>query len=48
VIVLRIASIGIWIERLHGNKPSPRMLISSIIAAAVCAVIVLLKVLVGH
>ena len=48
VIVLRIASVGIWIERLHGDRPSLRMLLSGIAAAAVCAVIVLLKVLVGH
>jgi hypothetical protein len=48
IIVVRIASIGFWTERLRGNPPSFRSLTVGIAAAAICAVIVLIKVLVAH
>ena len=48
VIVVRIASIGLWTERLRGNPPSLRSLVAGLVAAAICAVIVLLKVVLAH
>lgn len=48
VIVVRMASIGFWTDRLRGNKPSFHSLINGIIAAAICAVIVLIKVVLAH
>lgn len=48
VIVGRLASIGFWMQRLRGNRPSLRMLLTGVVTAGVCGVIVLLKVLLTH
>jgi hypothetical protein len=49
VIVVRLASVGVWVERLHGNRPSWRMITIGLVSAAFCAVIVFIKVFfVGH
>ena len=49
VIVIRLASVGVWIERLHGNRPSWRMIAAGLGSAAFCALIVFIKVFfVGH
>ena len=48
IICVRIASIGVWIERLHGNRPSFRMLLLSLASATICVVIVLIKVFLAH
>ena len=44
VIVVRLASVGVWVERLHGNRPSWRMITVGLVSAAFCAVIVFIKV----
>ena len=48
VIAVRIAWIGIWMERLHGHRPSFRMVLLGLASAAICAVIVLIKVVFAH
>ncbi len=49
VIVVRLASVGVLIERLHGNRPSWRMFTIGLVSASIGAVIVLIKVFfVGH
>ena len=49
VIVIRVASVGVWVERLHGNRPSWRMIAVGLVSAAFCALIVFIKVFfVGH
>ena len=49
VIVIRLASVGVWVERLHGNRPSWRMIAVGLVSAAFCALIVFIKVFfVGH
>jgi hypothetical protein len=49
VIVVRLASVGVWMERLHGNRPSWRMISIGLGSAAFCALIVFIKVFfVGH
>lgn len=48
VVVLRIASVPIVVERVRGNEVSLRVIIAGILTAALAAVVVLLKVLLAH
>ncbi|WP_457539972.1 hypothetical protein [Williamsia sp. R60] len=48
VVVVRIAMVRTATERLRGSPPSFRVFLGGLTTAAVAAVIVLLKVLIGH
>jgi hypothetical protein len=48
IIVVRIAMVRTVTERIRGNPPSFRVFLGGLATAAVAAVVVLLKVLVGH
>ncbi|OBA39604.1 hypothetical protein [Gordonia sp. 852002-51296_SCH5728562-b] len=48
VVVLRIASVPIVVERVRGNEVSVKVIVAGIGTAALAAVVVLLKVLLAH
>ena len=48
VVVLRIASVPIVVERVRGNRVSMRVIVAGVATAGLAAVVVLLKVLLAH
>ncbi|MDL9937871.1 hypothetical protein QSJ18_14045 [Gordonia sp. ABSL1-1] len=48
LVVLRMATIQIVIERIRGNPPGWRVVVAGLATAAAAAIIVLVKVSVGH
>lgn len=48
VVVLRIASVPIVVERVRGNEVSVKVIVAGIGTAALAAVVVVLKVLLAH
>lgn len=48
VVVVRIATVQLVSERVRGNPLRPSMFVGGLVTAAVAALIVLLKTLVGH
>ncbi|GAC68439.1 hypothetical protein [Gordonia soli] len=48
IIVVRIASVPLVAERVRGNPLSLRVLVAGLATAGVAALVVLLKVLIGH